>query len=149
VLCGAGAAGLSRVATVWTPPPKSVASRQPSTADVRFDGQAANSAADVVPDPADSVTEASGEELADLLPEFVPLAYGDPLPVDSGLQVVRVNVPRASLYDFGIEPADPRPDIVTADVLVGDDGLPRAVRLVSGVSAARIPFAATSRSSRP
>jgi hypothetical protein len=64
--------------------------------------------------------------------EFLPLAYSS-LPATS-VQVVRLAVPRAALASFGLAPLETMDrtsaDTVLADVLVGDDGLARAVRFV-------------------
>jgi hypothetical protein len=63
--------------------------------------------------------------------EFFPLAYSN-VPVTGG-HIVRLEVPSASLAAFGVDPVDtvsPRPDAVLADVVVGEDGLARAVRFV-------------------
>jgi hypothetical protein len=64
---------------------------------------------------------------------FFPLGYSD-VPV-SGAQLVRIEVPRSTLRSFGVAPIDPpgaAPGAtVLADVLVGADGLARAVRFVS------------------
>ena len=52
----------------------------------------------------------------------------------SGGQLVRLEVPRAALVSFGLAPIEPADTgvsaTVLADVLVGDDGLARAVRFV-------------------
>jgi hypothetical protein len=63
--------------------------------------------------------------------EFFPLAYSN-VPVTNG-HLVRLEVPSSSLAAFGLDPADavsPRPGAVLADVVVGEDGLARAVRFV-------------------
>jgi len=63
--------------------------------------------------------------------DFVPVPYGESLsPDDSGL-VVRVSMTRSALGSLGY-PVDEvhAGDVVQADLLVGEDGLPRAVRLV-------------------
>jgi hypothetical protein len=62
---------------------------------------------------------------------FFPLTYGD-LPVMHG-HIVRLDVPRSALRAFGLGSIDvPAADTETveADVLVGPDGLARAVRFV-------------------
>ena len=60
------------------------------------------------------------------------LAYSD-VPIGAG-HIVRMEVPRASLVLLGVMPADGlnavQSGTVIADVLVGDDGLARAVRFV-------------------
>ena len=62
---------------------------------------------------------------------FFPLFYGS-VPA-SGAHIVRMQVPRASLARFGLMSADAidaAAGMVLADVLIGDDGLARAVRFV-------------------
>lgn len=66
---------------------------------------------------------------------FMPLAYGS-VPIVDG-HVVRMEVPRASLVSFGLVPEEmidigdgTRGGTVIADVIIGDDGLARAVRFV-------------------
>jgi hypothetical protein len=66
----------------------------------------------------------------ELVTEFFPLRYGN-VPARGGY-VVRIEVPRSTLASFGAAPPaginnDPN---VLADVVVGDDGLARAVRFV-------------------
>ncbi len=66
---------------------------------------------------------------------FYPLKYSE-LPVTQGT-VVRLEVPSSAFAALGVEPVDwagPQPDIVLADVLVGEDGLARAVRFVRTVA---------------
>jgi hypothetical protein len=62
--------------------------------------------------------------------EFMPLTYGGLSQVDDGL-VIRVEVPRSALQSFGlpvnVERAGER---VKADVLLGHDGVARAIRFV-------------------
>ena len=64
--------------------------------------------------------------------EFLPLLYSS-VPA-TNLQVVRLAVPRAALASFGLAPFElfdhGSTDTVLADILVGDDGLARAVRFV-------------------
>ena len=61
--------------------------------------------------------------------EFIPVFY-DPEPIEQG-QIVRVRLPRAALTAFGLpvneEHAEEK---IRADVLLGEDGLARAVRFV-------------------
>jgi hypothetical protein len=63
---------------------------------------------------------------------FMPLAY-DTVPFTDA-RLVRLEVPRAALAAFGLAPIDAmdviRTDTVLADVVVGEDGLARAVRFV-------------------
>jgi hypothetical protein len=61
---------------------------------------------------------------------FVPIPYTAPLSKYESASVVRVNVSVAALLAAGYEiPAADPSAIVTADVLVGDDGRPHAIRL--------------------
>ena len=71
------------------------------------------------------------DETVDLANEFFPLAYST-VPITHA-RVVRIEVPRTAPELFGIDPAGlvnaPRGTVV-ADVVVGEDGLARAVRFV-------------------
>ena len=67
---------------------------------------------------------------------FFPLTYSS-LPI-SNAQLIRVQVPRSALASFGLAPIDvpagargTASTTVPADVLVGEDGVARAVRFVS------------------
>ena len=63
--------------------------------------------------------------------DFVPLtAIADATAMRSGT-IVRVEMPRASLIAMGLPLHAERADeTVKADIVVGDDGLARAIRLV-------------------
>jgi hypothetical protein len=80
-----------------------------------------------------STRTASAPASREVATEFLPLTYsGVPL---SGGQMIRLEVPRAALASFGLTPpeaAEPGQSAgtVIADVVVGDDGLARAVRFV-------------------
>jgi hypothetical protein len=71
-------------------------------------------------------------QVAEVTTEFMPLDYSS-VP-STNLQVVRLAVPRAALASFGLGPLEAMDrtagETVLADVLVGDDGLARAVRFV-------------------
>ena len=65
--------------------------------------------------------------------DFLALAYSG-VPISGG-QIIRLEVPRAALASFGLTPpeasdAGQAAGTVLADVVVGDDGLARAVRFV-------------------
>ena len=70
-----------------------------------------------------------GETLA--ADDFVQLPYADAIgPEDLGM-VVRVQLTRASLAQLGYPVAEtPDEDLILADVLVGEDGWPRGVKLI-------------------
>ena len=65
--------------------------------------------------------------------EYFPLEYSN-VPVTDG-QTVRLELPRAVLSSFGLE-ADTS-GTVLADVIVGQDGLARAVRFVQPATSAK------------
>ena len=69
---------------------------------------------------------------AEVTTAFMPLPYGS-VPVTDG-QILRLEVPRTALAAFGLAPADAfdasAAGTVVADVVVGEDGLARAVRFV-------------------
>ena len=77
-------------------------------------------------------SRSSEARVAEVTTDFMPLAYSS-VP-STNLQVVRLAVPRTALVSFGLTPPEPleraSADTVLADVLVGDDGLARAVRFV-------------------
>ena len=68
--------------------------------------------------------------------DFLPLVYGS-VPISDG-QIVRMEVPRTALASFGLASIDSQEGAssatVLADVLVGVDGLARAVRFVRPVT---------------
>jgi hypothetical protein len=72
----------------------------------------------------------------EMVTTFFPLTYSN-LPV-SNAQLIRVRVPRSALASFGLAPIDVpaaagggEQATVPADVLVGEDGVARAIRFVS------------------
>ena len=71
----------------------------------------------------------------ELVSEFVPLAENEFLPAPRQAQVLRVSVPRATLASLGFPVMEEagQGDRVTADVLMGEDGMARAVRFVKTV----------------
>jgi hypothetical protein len=82
----------------------------------------------------DSVTSYAGGN--ENTTDFFPLSYSDDQkPVESGevnrVQVIRVQMPRLALIAFGLPVNIERADVpVKADLLVGEDGLARAIRFV-------------------
>ncbi|HEX7998644.1 MAG TPA: hypothetical protein VF528_09660 [Pyrinomonadaceae bacterium] len=68
---------------------------------------------------------------AEIVTDFMPLTYGAALSPNEGAQLVRVELPRSALVSLGlpvnVERANER---VKADVLLGHDGLARAIRFV-------------------
>jgi hypothetical protein len=82
----------------------------------------------------DSITAYSND--SEYTTDFFPLSYSDDQkPVESGevirVQVIRVQMPRPALIAFGLPVNIERADVpVKADLLVGEDGLARAIRFV-------------------
>lgn len=64
--------------------------------------------------------------------QFLPVSYtGDPDEISGGGQVIRVEMKRSSLFAIGIDiPLENDDTIVRADLLVGRDGVTRAIRVV-------------------
>jgi hypothetical protein len=63
--------------------------------------------------------------------DFVPVPFTSGTATDDPGMVVRVQLTRASLSELGYPIAEtPDEDLILADVLVGEDGWPRAVKLV-------------------
>jgi hypothetical protein len=61
--------------------------------------------------------------------DFIPIVY-DPEPVERG-QIVRIRLPSSALTAFGLPVNEEHVDeAIRADVLLGEDGLARAVRFV-------------------
>jgi hypothetical protein len=65
-------------------------------------------------------------------PEFYPINYtGDAGEITSGSHIVRVDVPRRSLFALGVNvPIENDSETVKADLLVGADGVTRAIRVL-------------------
>ena len=81
--------------------------------------------------PRRATTTATGEQARETVTEYIPLTYLDDATAMESGQVVRIDVPRSSLAAFGLPVAQDRLDErVKADIIVGDDGLARAIRFV-------------------
>jgi hypothetical protein len=75
-----------------------------------------------------SVTDSDSQEVAS---PFVPLSYTNAANFQEGAQVMRVELPRYAMARFGLPVNMERYDErVKADVWIGGDGLPRAIRFV-------------------
>ena len=65
------------------------------------------------------------------LDEFVALPVSEGLPVAAELSVVRMRLRGSDLQQYGLEtPADAAGQTLLAEFVVGEDGLPRAIRIV-------------------
>jgi len=63
--------------------------------------------------------------------DFMPLGYLSPTTLQDGGQIIRVELPRAALVNFGLPVnMDRYHETVKADVLLGVDGLAHAIRFV-------------------
>ncbi len=76
----------------------------------------------------DSQTEAATTTTSEIKTNFIALSYArDP---ESG-QIVRVKVPSSMMVSLGLVASVKKPtDLIDAEVLVGDDGLTRAIRFI-------------------
>jgi hypothetical protein len=65
-------------------------------------------------------------------PEFYPINYaGDAAEMSAGSHIVRVDIPRSRLFAMGVNvPLENDSDTVKADLLVGPDGITRAIRVL-------------------
>ncbi|HYN85138.1 MAG TPA: hypothetical protein VER32_07800, partial [Pyrinomonadaceae bacterium] len=72
----------------------------------------------------------TSDERAEITTDFIPLVDAGHAPADSG-HLVRVELPRSALARFGLPlNAERAGERVKADVLMGDDGIARAIRFV-------------------
>jgi len=63
--------------------------------------------------------------------DFVPVPFTGAITADDPGMIVRVQLTRASLAQLGYPVAEtPEEDLILADVLVGEDGWPRGVKLI-------------------
>jgi hypothetical protein len=78
-----------------------------------------------------SSASATKVETKELATDFVLVGYGNALDLQDGGQLVRVDLPRSALARFGLPMnMDRANERIKADVLVGTDGLARAIRFV-------------------
>ena len=73
----------------------------------------------------------AGPAVAEIATEFIPLMNREALAQMDGGQIMRVELPRSALMSFGL-PMDMEraTERIKADVVVGNDGLARAIRFV-------------------
>ena len=73
----------------------------------------------------------SANRSSEVATEFLPLTYVDDLGGQQSGHIVRMKVPRSALIAFGVPMNMERAgELITADVMIGDDGLARAIRFV-------------------
>jgi hypothetical protein len=80
---------------------------------------------------ADSALSSTAETGTYAASDFVPVPFTSAITADDPGMVVRVQLTRASLAQLGYPVAEaPDEDLILADVLVGEDGWPRGVKLI-------------------
>ena len=64
--------------------------------------------------------------------DFYALSYaGDPNETERGGRIVRVDIPRSTLFAMGVDvPLENESETVKADLLIGNDGVTRGIRVV-------------------
>ena len=63
--------------------------------------------------------------------DFIEIPYAEPLRPEERADVFRIQMPRANMAVFGLPVTGGRLDSrITADVLMGEDGVVRAVRFI-------------------
>ncbi|HEX8287650.1 MAG TPA: hypothetical protein VF556_06645 [Pyrinomonadaceae bacterium] len=63
--------------------------------------------------------------------EFYALAHGAPIEANEGLQIIRAELPRSSVFALGVNiPIENESEKIKTDLLVGADGVARAIRFV-------------------
>jgi len=76
-------------------------------------------------------TEVANHVNREIATDFMPLGYLNPATLQDGGQIVRVELPRSALVNFGLPVnMDRYHEKVKADVLLGVDGLAHAIRFV-------------------
>ena len=76
-------------------------------------------------------TEVANHVTREIATDFMPLGYLNPATLQDGGQIVRVELPRSALVNFGLPVnMDRYHEKVKADVLLGVDGLAHAIRFV-------------------
>ena len=74
-------------------------------------------------------SEPSSREVS--MDDFVPLPASEGLPPASAISLVRMQIQQNALQQYGLEvPAETEPRTLLAEFVVGEDGLPRAIRIV-------------------
>jgi len=76
-------------------------------------------------------TEVANHVQREIATDFMPLGYLSPATLQDGGQIIRVELPRSALVNFGLPVnMDRYHEKVKADVLLGVDGLAHAIRFV-------------------
>jgi hypothetical protein len=75
-------------------------------------------------------TQMANHASNEIATDFMPLGDANAMVLQEGGQIIRVRVPRSTLIRFGFPVNMDRNENVKADVIVGVDGLARAIRFV-------------------
>jgi hypothetical protein len=85
----------------------------------------------VEPAPAPPMRHRRMKRREEIVSPYYPLPSADSLPAPDAEAVVRMMVPRSTLQLVGFPLSEvPRPEFIRADVVVGQDGMARAIRFV-------------------
>jgi hypothetical protein len=78
-----------------------------------------------------TITPVANDTDNEVATHFMPLGYAGPINLQDGGQLVRVELPRSAMWSMGLPVnMDRYGERVKADVLLGADGLARAIRFV-------------------
>ena len=75
-------------------------------------------------------TQVANHAIKEIATDFIPLSYMNVTSLQDGGQIIRVELPRSALANFGLPVNMDRNQRVKADVLLGVDGLAHAIRFV-------------------
>jgi hypothetical protein len=109
-------------------PKKDVSSQSGMPLDAKARAPLKQDEAAAATDAAEAEAPASGTYAAS---DFVPVPFTGAITADDPGMIVRVQLTRSSLAQLGYPVAEtPDEDLIPADVLVGEDGWPRGVKLI-------------------
>jgi hypothetical protein len=135
----AGAAAAMLLIVLWTSAGRTKGQPSPGPRkDVSSQSKAPLDAAGPESSQPDGVAEGAETQVANAatngtyaVADFVPVPFTEAIGLEDPGMVVRVQLTRSSLAELGYPVAEmPDEDLIRADVLVGEDGWPRGVKLV-------------------
>lgn len=112
------------------PPPLDMSPNEPGTVAAKTKPNRGQQRSIIRHKPVQEETDSSGA-ITEITTEFIPLTNREAFAQMDGGQVMRVELPRSALMSFGL-PMDMEraTERIKADVVVGNDGLARAIRFV-------------------
>jgi hypothetical protein len=117
--------------TIETKPPEIVTAAGPTPAPVQAVATAAKPAPQATRKVARRKTPPAQAPRQEVATDFIALPYAPPIDVNEDAQVIRVRLPRAAMRSVGLPVNEDRWfERVPAEVLLGQDGVARAVRFV-------------------